>query len=94
MLALISVCSDSKGWHGQEDIVLLEVFNNSQLCSEDASFNLQKNEEWQLEFQVKWSQDIYWFREKHKNSRKKIIFLLKNSDRVITDVGNVSRKRN
>lgn len=94
MLALISVCSDSKDWHGQEDIVLLEIFNNSQLYLEDMGFNLQKNEEWQLEFQVKSSQDIYWFREKHKNSRKKIIFFLKNSDRVITDLGNVSEKRN
>lgn len=94
MLALISVCSDSKGWHEQEDIVLLEIFNNSQPYSADVSFNLHKNEEWQLEFQVKSSQNIYWFREKHKNSRKKIIFFLKNRDRVITELGNVSGTRN
>lgn len=94
MLGLISVCSDSEDWHGQEDIVLLEIFNNSQPYSEDVSFNLQKNEEWQLEFQVKSSQNIYWFREKHKKSRKEIIFFFKNSDTVITELGNVSGKRN
>lgn len=93
MLGQISVCSDSKDWHGQEDIVLLEIFNNSQPYSEDMSFNLQTNEEWQLEFQVKSSQNIYRFREKH-NSRKKIIFFLKNSDIVIRELGSISGKRN
>lgn len=44
------------------------------------TFNLKKKEEWQLEFQVKWSQDIYWFKENHKNSSKKIIFFLKTND--------------
>lgn len=60
---------------------------------EDENFSLKKNEEWQLEFQVQWSQDIYCFKEKQKNSSKKIVFFLKNSDIVIRDLDNVSKKR-
>lgn len=66
MLALISVCSDSKDWHGHEDIVLLEIFNNRQPYSEDVSFNLQKMKSDNLNFK---SNQVRTFTGLEKNTR-------------------------